>query len=503
MSGFAVSYGNPQIRQLESMMQIIRHRGPHIYGIWSEGAVAMGQNYLRADLFGPQPQEVPLSGLNALRICYDGQIGDRARLCAEAGLDPQSTSEESLLLELYRRDGPGMLERLDDAIFAFVISDGNELFAARDLLGIKTLFYGRKENTLYLSCELKSALVATRGVFEFPPGHSMDGAGHLRRFSRLPEQAPRTVVHSPEEAAANIRDIIRESFESRVDLARPTAALLSGGMDSSAICTEAVRTVKERFGPDARLSTFAIGVGESEDVLSARTVAQHLGTEHRELMVDPEEVEEVLPTVIYHLESFDPSLVRGAAANYLVSRHAAGHGFEVLLSGEGGDEVFCGYGYLADVPLEEMFSRQMECLGFLHNNAALRLDRMNLANSVRVVAPLISGRLLSYALELPPEFKQHPQGGGRMEKWIFRKAYESLLPAEIVWRSKQEFSEGSGSADSLIRRFEDRITEGELAEAQAAFPQLRSKEELYYFRIFTGHFGDSQAVDTVGQWISL
>jgi asparagine synthase (glutamine-hydrolysing) len=274
-------------------------------------------------------------------------------------------------------------------------------------------------------------------------------------------------------------------------------------MDSSVICTEAVEAVKERFGTGARLSTFSVGVGESGDIRSARIVAAHLDTDHHELLVDPEEVEDILPTVIYHLESFDPSLVRSAAANYLISRHAADHGFEVLLSGEGGDEVFCGYSYLAEAPLEEMFARQMECLEFLHNNASLRLDRMNLANSVRVVAPLISGRLLGYAMELPPEFKQHPQDGGRMEKWIFRRAYESLLPPEIVWRSKQEFSEGSGSADSLIRRFEDRITDGEFAEAQAASPQIRSKEELVYFKIFTGHFGNSRAVDTVGQWISL
>jgi asparagine synthase (glutamine-hydrolysing) len=503
MSGFVAAYGTPDIERLHSMLELVRHRGPHIQGTWSEGAAAMAQNYLRADLFGPSPETVPISGCGHFHICYDGQIGDRSRLCMEAGLDPGSTSEETLLLELYRREGPGMLQHLGDAVFAFVISDGRKLFAARDLLGIKTLFYGRRQGSLYLGCELKSLLPATQDLFEFPPGHFMDSTGKPHRFSQLPVHSPRTVADSPEDASATVRKLVGESFDNRLDLARPTAALLSGGLDSSVICTEAVRAVEERFGPKARLTTYAIGVGESGDVVNARTVARHLGTEHHELLVSPEEVMEALPRVIYYLESYDPSLVRSAAANFLISRHVAGHGFEVLLSGEGGDEVFCGYDYLAGVPLEELFRKQMECLGFLHNNAALRLDRMNLAHSMRVVAPLISGRLLDYAMQLPPHFKQKPRGEGRMEKWILRKAYETSLPAKIVWRSKQEFSEGSGSAEFLIGNFEHTISDGELAEAQREFPHIRSKEELYYFNIFAKHFGTGRAVQTVGQWICL
>jgi asparagine synthase (glutamine-hydrolysing) len=145
----------------------------------------------------------------------------------------------------------------------------------------------------------------------------------------------------------------------------------------------------------------------------------------------------------------------------------------------------------------------MECIGFLHNNGALRLDRMNQCNSLRVVAPLISGELLNYSFAIPPEFKQKPQGEEKSEKWIFRKAYEWLLPESVVWRLKQEFSQGSGTASLLPAYFEEAITDGELADAQAEYPIVRSKEELYYFRIFTEHFGAGRAAETVGQWISL
>ena len=128
---------------------------------------------------------------------------------------------------------------------------------------------------------------------------------------------------------------------------------------------------------------------------------------------------------------------------------------------------------------------------------------MNLCNSVRVVAPLISGELLRYAMAIPPQYKQKPEGSQKIEKWIFRKAYESLLPESIVWRSKQEFSQGCGAADVLPAYFEEQIPDHELSEAQSNYPILRSKEELYYFRLFTEHFGTERAMETVGQWLCL
>jgi asparagine synthase (glutamine-hydrolysing) len=232
-------------------------------------------------------------------------------------------------------------------------------------------------------------------------------------------------------------------------------------------------------------------------------MAEYIDAEHFELIVTGEQVVEVLPDVIYYLESFDPSLVRSAATNFLISRYAKEFGFEVLLSGEGGDEVFCGYTYLHDVPVQELAQKQVECLSYLHNNASLRLDRMNQCNSVKVVAPLISGELLNYSMQISPEYKVKAEGEQKIEKWILRKAFEAYLPEAITWRGKQEFSQGSGSADFLPQYFEDKISDAELAEAQREFPMIRSKEELYYFRLFTKHFGSGQAVNTVGQWISL
>ena len=274
-------------------------------------------------------------------------------------------------------------------------------------------------------------------------------------------------------------------------------------MDSSVISYLSSKLYKEQFGEHARLKTYAMGVGESDDVLHARLIARQIDSEHRELIVGLKELLDALPRVVYCLESFDPSLVRSSVSNYLISQLAAEEGIQVLLSGEGGDEIFCGYTYLKEFPPEQLTARQIECLGYLHSNASLRLDRMNQCNSVRVVTPLISGELLDYALRIPPLYKQKPEGDGKIEKWVFRKAYEPVLPESIVWRGKQEFSQGSGSAGLLPGYFEDAIDDDEYAAARAKHPLIRSKEEYYYFCIFTEHFGAERAVETVGQWVSL
>jgi asparagine synthase (glutamine-hydrolysing) len=505
MSGLVVGFGQPKREVVEAMFDKIEHRGPALSDVSQQRRAVLAQNYTRADVIQDGTSaKIPFAGSagEGMRICYDGQIGNWAQLAAAHDVADGPFREERLLLQLHRRYGPNMLRYLGDSIFAFVISDGERLFAARDLLGIKTLFYGRQDGTLYLASELKSLRAATDDVREFPEGHFMEADGTLTRFAELPESPEVSDAELPQ-IIDDVRDIIERSVRNRVDFLRPTAALLSGGMDSSVISYLSSRIYREQFGREAKLKTFAMGVGESGDIRHARTVAKHIGSDHQELIVDRRAILDALPEVIYWLESFDPSLVRSSVSNYLISGRAREEGVEVLLSGEGGDEIFCGYTYLKEVPPDQLTAKQIECLGYLHSNASLRLDRMNQCHSVRVVAPLISGELLDYALRIPPQYKQMPEGDGKWEKWVFRKAYESVLPKAVVWRGKQEFSQGSGSAGVLPDYFDEAVDDRQYAEAQAKYPLIRSKEESYYFRIFTEHFGADRAVETVGQWVSL
>ncbi len=506
MSGLAIACGDSNRNEIEAIMRTIAHRGPHASGIYESDQIILAQNYLRADgAVGADGIKIPIRSTSNpnLVICYDGQMGNWADLAKNHNVPDGSFREERLLLVLYEKYGTEMLEHLSDAIFAFVIYDGKNLLAARDLLGIKTLFNGWKDNTLYLASELKGILQVTKEVYEFPNGHYMVRSGQFTRFAELPESPPEFWDYSVDVMAGNVREIIERSFSNRIDFTMPTGGLLSGGMDSSVISYIGTKAYKGKFGKSARLKTFALGVGESNDIQAARIMADHIDSEHHELIVDLEQILEALPQVIYYLESFDPSLVRSAVSNYLISRYAREQGIEILLSGEGGDEVFCGYLYLRHCPTEELFARQMECIGFLHNNASLRLDRMNMCNSLRVVTPLISGELFRYSMAIPPQYKQKPEDSQKIEKWIFRKAYENILPESIVWRTKQEFSQGSGSASLLPAYFKEHIPDHELAETQVKYPLVRSKEELHYFRLFTGYFGTDHAVKTVGQWVSL
>ncbi|MFP4348430.1 MAG: asparagine synthase-related protein [Desulfococcaceae bacterium] len=501
MSGIAVGWNTPHPEKVETMFSKMTHRGPYLSGTRTVGKAVLAQNYVRADTAGAAPDAtVPFSdGKDGLTLCFDGQIGNWRELAARYDVEDGPFREERLVLTLYRRYGEAMLDKLDDTIFCLVITDGSQLLAARDLLGIKTLFYAEDQGALYLATELKSIITVSSKVYEFPAGQAMNADGRFRTFTALPDTPPTQSEEDIDAICGNVRRIIQKSFDAHVDFSNPTGALLSGGMDSSVISLLAAEAVKANGG-GGPLRTYAIGVGESSDILNARIMAKFIGSDHQELYIGIEEIIEALPEVIYYLEHFDPSLVRSSVANFLISKKARAEGIEVLLSGEGGDEVFCGYGYLKRFSPEKMFPKQMQCLGYLHNNAALRLDRMNYSHSIRVVTPLISSELLQYALTIPPEFKIRTAGEEKIEKWIFRKAYENLLPEVITWRYKQEFSQGSGSADALLNIFEEKVSDDTLQEARTVYPNIRSKEEAYYFNIFKDHFGAGKAAETVGQW---
>lgn len=495
--------GDVTPEEMNIMSDRIRHRGPDRVGAHVFPGGHLIQHYLLADV-GHSGTEIPVPLAEGPYVVgYDGQMGNWKDLAASLKVADGPLREERLFPALFHADGTGMFRRLTDAVFAFVILYDGGFLAARDLLGIKTLFYGYGNDRLYLASELKSITAVTDDVYEFPPGHFMQADGELVPFAQYPETPPAHWETDARAAVKEIRRLIEESFSNRVDFAFETGSLLSGGIDSSAIAALAARAFQQNTGGKNRLKTFAFGVKESQDILNARTVARHIGSDHHEQMVDLKQILEVLPEVIYSLESFDPSLVRSAVSNYMISRYARDKGIQVLLSGEGGDEVFCGYTYLKSLPFDELYQHQIACLKFLHNNASLRLDRMNQCNGVRVVTPLISGPLLDYALKLAPELKQKPEAGDRIEKWIFRKAFEKDLPDAIVWRLKQEFSQGSGSAGVLPQYFEETVPDAEFEKIRSRFPMVRSKEECYYFNLFTSHFGTGNAVHTVGQWVAL
>ncbi len=267
----------------------------------------------------------------------------------------------------------------------------------------------------------------------------------------------------------------------------PLGCLLSGGLDSSIVCAVARQHLPE-------LHTFAVGLEDSEDLKAARRVADHLGTIHHELIVDPESVLEELPRVVAHLESFDQDLVRSAVPCWLVSRLAAGH-VKVILTGEGADELFAGYRYHRDyADRSELALELRRSLEAMHDVNLQRVDRMTMAHGLEARVPYLDCELVALAMRLPVGWKLFSKGERRIEKWILRKAFADLLPEEIAWRDKSQFDQGSGFAD-LLERLTTPLGKDLPGDA------VRGPEEAFYRKLLLEAFPELPGiVDLVGRW---
>jgi asparagine synthase (glutamine-hydrolysing) len=274
----------------------------------------------------------------------------------------------------------------------------------------------------------------------------------------------------------------------------PVGVYLSGGLDSSLIAT--------LMRPhNVNLHSFAAGMEGSADISAARQVARFLGTEHHELIYTADEVEAALPEVILHLESFDAPLVRSAVPMFFVSRLAS-ESVKVVLSGEGADELFAGYSYLAGIEDGARLRKELaDIIVRLQNTNLQRADRMSMAHGLEARVPFLDADLVRYVSRLPIDLID--QRGSRQEKWLLREACRGLIPPEILARKKMKFSEGAGSADVILEKVEDIIDLQTFEKERTIAPglTLRSPEELYYYRIWRDVVGSDISPFLVGRTI--
>jgi asparagine synthase (glutamine-hydrolysing) len=339
---------------------------------------------------------------------------------------------------------------------------------------------------LCFASEVKALLTATPDVHEVPPGHQVDGRGPRRYAGRIGTGAlPDETV---EKVAAGLRRRLNQAV-ARVAAGEVVGAWLSGGLDSSSLAALA--------RPHARrLHTFAAGMAGAPDLEFARAVADHIGSDHDEVVVGPKDLLLVLPAVIYHLESFDALLVRSSLMSYLVSRAAANCVGQVL-SGEAGDELFAGYHYLKSLDPLRLPDELVDITERLHNTALQRVDRCASAFGVVAHVPFADPDVVSYAFRIPAKLKLRDG----VEKWILRQAMTGLLPGPVLNRTKAKIWQGAGVGESLAAETEIQISDREL-ELERTLPNgwlLSSKEELLYYRIFRERFGDASSLDWMGR----
>lgn len=495
MCGFAGLWGSPNESVIGSMMQRLVHRGPDASGIWSSSRGTLGHQ--RLSIMDPAGGNQPIFSEDRRRVIVgNGEFYNfpslRRQLEGRHAFGTRSDTEAAL--HLWEDESTRVAGRLD-GMFAFAIADGDDLFLARDAIGIKPLYVGSRSDGYVFASELKALVGVAERVEEFPAGSWYHTQHGYRQFYEVPDvwPEPRTVS----DHCQRIRAALERAVVKRLMSDVPVGAFLSGGLDSSLIAAIARQHVDE-------LHTFSVGVAGSDDLAAARRVAEHLDTVHHEYVLTHDEVLEKLPEIIYHLESFDQDLVRSAIPCYFTSRLAAQH-VKVILTGEGADELFAGYRYYQGVSSDEVLHHELRrSVQELHNINLQRVDRLTMAHSIEGRVPFLDTELIELAQTVPAQLKlrKSPQGDWQ-EKWILRKACEDLLPSEITWRVKAQFDEGSGTVGLLGRGLERFApdTEIEAYRAQREGAALRSAEEAVYHKLLREAYSDSEVVlGNVGRW---
>lgn len=467
---------------VEAMLERLGHRGPDDRGIWKSERTALG--HTRLSIIDVPGGHQPIANEDgSVQIVYNGEIYNFHKLRTQL-VDRhcfKTRTDTEVVVHLYEEHGPDCVAFLD-GMFAFALLDGDDLFLTRDPLGVKPLYYAFLDGRLYFASEIKALLPVTDQIKEFPPGHWYHSKLGWRRYFALEAWAAKAIANPLSDTESTLRQCLTAAVEKRLVSDVPVGLFLSGGLDSSLVAALMKRNISE-------LHSFSVGTPEGQDPFYAKRVATRLGTIHHERIYTEAEVIQILPKVIYHLESFDFALVRSAIANYFVAQLARRF-VKVVLVGEGSDELFGGYHYLRQLKDESELQHELVTItGQLHNSNLQRVDRMTMAHGLEGREPYLDLDLLKTALAIPAKLKQRDG----IEKWILRKAFECALPNEILWREKEKFSRGAGSALVFEQIAEREISEKEFERERTLSNglELRSKEELYYYRVWRRFFPDS------------
>jgi asparagine synthase (glutamine-hydrolysing) len=491
MCGIAVVQGSGDEAVVNGMLGHIRHRGPDGSGILKSGSSVLG--HVRLAILDVAGGLQPMGNERGdLAVSFNGEIYNHLALRRklEGRHLFQTRSDTEVLLHLYEEDHEDMFDQLD-GMFAIALAGPGGLVLARDPLGIKPLYYGRKGGIFYAASELK-AFPWMDGINMLPAGHAMRSDGVPWRYTRpFPPQEPLVVPPLPE-LLQEIRRRLDEAVVKRLMSDVPVGVYLSGGLDSSLIAA----FMRPHH---VKLHSFTAGMEGAPDLEAARQVARFLGTEHHELVYTADEVEAALPEVIRALESFDAPLVRSAVPMHFVSRVAARH-VKVVLSGEGADEIFAGYSYLHRFGGGARLKQELaDLVTRLQDTNLQRADRISMAHGLEARVPFLDRGFVRYISRIPADLLE-PRPD-RSEKWLLREACRGLVPPEILDRPKLKFSEGAGSSAVIAERVRRKISPEEFERGKEPLPGLvlRSPEELYYYRIWREVMPAHLSPDLVGR----
>ena len=489
----------------------IRHRGPDWSGIYCGGSAILAHE--RLSIVDPQSGGQPLYSPDGKQVlAVNGEIYNhrsiRERL-AGGTYQFQTGSDCEVILALYRNRGIGFLEELN-GIFAFALYDAerDEFLIARDPVGVIPLYIGYDaDGTIYCASELKALEGQCERYEPFLPGHYYSSReGRMTRWYHRDWTDYDAVKDNPV-SAEELRDSLEAAVQRQMMSDVPYGVLLSGGLDSSVISAitkkYAARRIESGGREDAwwpQLHSFAIGLKGAPDLAKAREVADFIGTVHHEIHYTVQEGLDALRDVIYFIETYDVTTVRASTPMYLLARVIKSMGIKMVLSGEGADEIFGGYLYFHKAPDARAFHEEtVRKLSKLHLYDCLRANKSLAAWGVEGRVPFLDKEFLDVAMRLNPQAKMCP--GKTIEKRVLREAFAGMLPADVTWRQKEQFSDGVGYGwiDSLKEVAARVVSDEEMAHAAERFPvnPPRNKEEYCYRRLFEEHFPSESAARSV------
>ncbi|XP_071947200.1 asparagine synthetase [glutamine-hydrolyzing]-like [Antedon mediterranea] len=499
----------------------IRHRGPDAFTLTNiekfTNCLLCFHRLAITDSSGLGNQPMMIKDFPHIITMCNGELYNYKKLRDQYNFNFTSDCDCEILIHLYAYGGIDFMVKMLDGVYAFCVVDtqAKKVYIGRDTIGVRPMYrsYQEQRGFLAFSSEAKGIVDLNCLKTEITPllpglyeeyDVGLDGKASFverKRFhsiEKLPKWADTSCpMPTGDDHAANIRLLFTEAVRKRFMSKRRIGCFLSGGLDSSLVSALAAKFAKEN-GVKYALQTFSVGLEGSTDVAAARKVAAHIGSEHHEIVITPEEGTGIIEDVIYSLESYDIITLRGSIAMYLVAKYIKEKTDTVVVySGEGSDELFQGYinFHLASSP-EEADEESRRLLNDLYLFDVQRSDKIPAAHGLEIRVPFLDHHLISYVLSIPQQ-ERGPRFG--IEKYLLRKAFDGtrLLPDEILWRPKEGFSEGVSSTKKswnvVLKEFvEDKVTESMMKEAPSLFPfnTPTTKEAFYYRQIFERRFGN-------------
>ncbi len=511
MCGILAVIGKKDKELVARLSSRMKHRGPDERDIHETRIGTLSHE--RLSIVDLTTGKQPIQGTRDTWVIHNGEIYNHKKLHSDTlknKYKERTTSDSEVIVHLYEEFGYDFCNKLD-GMFAFAVLDvdNDKVIVARDPIGIKPLYYGKdKEGDMWFASEMKVICDICPDMQAFPPGHYYTKeTGFVKYYNPKWEDYKIAVQNSD-----GLKEVLEEAVEKRLMCDVPFGVLLSGGLDSSLIASIVKRKLR---GTDNGLHSFSVGLTpDAPDLKAAREVAKFIDTTHHEVLFSIEEGIAILDKLIWHLETYDVTSIRASTPMYFLSKYIKDQGIKMVLSGEGADEVFGGYLYFYNAPSDEEFQKEtISRVQRLSTADLLRADKSTMANGLEARVPFLDKKFLEKAMAIHPKDKRSLRKTdaheARIEKYVLRKAFDNkndpYLPESILWRQKEQFSDGVGYnwIDMLVEFCNKTVSDTDFAKAEELYPHNTptTKEAFYFREIFHKHYPQDAAAKTVLKWI--